>query len=364
MRFRQPGYQALLRLLVAIVVPPAMHGCAVAVNEPAARPFDESVFGADSVGVYVRVVDVGAALCVIAATRDRRYFVYDAGGADQACLKAIREIVSDGNIDLLVVSHSDGNHMQDVPALLDEFAVGEIWWTGYRRPQLSFRQTARAIDAAQQAGTVVRNLRSGAVEPGTAVSLGDATITFVAGWRSWPTTDGLDEAELHKVVSIVTRLDYGGSSLLLAGDTIGRSTSGPDDECDFAEARMVDNQAAVSLAADVLVAPNHGANNASSRCLIAAVQPTYVIFPAGHGKGNPEAGAAARYLDAGIPAARILRTDRGDDEGEREWDYRRASGCRDQPGDDDVEILMPKQGSPLVRYLRPDDVCVVMKSAL
>jgi beta-lactamase superfamily II metal-dependent hydrolase len=297
---------------------------------------------------------------VITATRDRRYFVYDAGGIDQACLKAIRGFVSAGHIDLLVISHTDGDHMQDVPKLLGEFTVGEIWWTGYRRPQLSYRKTVRAIAEAETAGTLVRDLRNGTMAPGTAFRLGDATVTFVAGWRSWPDPDGLDEAELHKVVSIVVRLDYADASLLLTGDTIGRLAAWPDDECGFAEADMVGNQAAVALAADVLLAPNHGANNGSSRCLIDAVEPTYVIFPAGHGDSRPSQAAAARYLSAGIPASRLLRTDRGDDEGEGEWAYLRSADCRDQPGDDDIEVLMPDQGPPIVRYLRPNDVCVVI----
>lgn len=124
---------------------------------------------------------------------------------------------------------------------------------------------------------------------------------------------------------------------------------------------MVGNQAAVALSADVLLAPNHGANNGSSRCLIDAVKAAWVIFPSGHGAGNPDSATAARYLDAGIPASNLLRTDRGDDEGDREWDHLRSADCRDQPGDDDIEVLMPDQGPPIVRYLRPDDVCVVLR---
>lgn len=365
--------RALLRVLTFIAIPLVIISCAVAVNAPTARPFDETVFAAETgspdaagedgkrIGTYVRIVDVGSALCVIAATRDRRHFVYDAGGIDQACLKAIREIVGDGSIELLVISHSDGRHMQDVPQLLGEFRVGEIWWTGYRRPQLSYRKTVRAIAEAEGAGAVVRNLRDSPIEPGTVFQLGDATVTFVAGWRSWPTTDDLDEAELQKAVSIVVSLDYRDASLLLTGDTIGRSSAWPADRCGFAEAAMISQQASVSLQADVLLAPNHGANNASSRCLIDAVQPTFVIFPAGHGDDQPSRDAAARYLDAGIPASSMLRTDRGDDEGAGEWDYLRSTDCRDQPGDDDVEVLMPDQGPPIVRYLRPNDVCVVVR---
>lgn len=360
MHVRKPRYLAWIALPAVIALPHAMNGCAVAVNEPVAQSFDSAVFETGSTGTYVRIVDVGSALCVVTATRDGRHFVYDAGGIDQACLKAVREIVGDGNIDLLVISHSDGEHMQDVPELLDKFTVGEIWWTEYRRPQLSYRRVVRAIAAAEQAGARVRSLRTEPLSPGDRFRLGDASVTFVAGGALWRGNEELDEETLAKAVSLVVRLDYGDSSLLLTGDTIGRLASWPDDQCGYAEAEMVKTQAQ-ALAVNVMLAPNHGANTAGSRCLVEAVGPDWVIFTAGHGKGNPDARAVQRYLQAGLPADRLLRTDRSDDEGGGEWPSGVSSGCHDQPGDDDIEILMPDRGPPVVRYLRANDVCVIMK---
>jgi hypothetical protein len=52
----------------------------------------------------------------------------------------------------------------------------------------------------------------------------------------------------------------------------------------------------------------------------------------------------------------ILRTDRGDDEGELEWDAERVLGCRDAKGDDDIEIVLSDEPGtrPQVRYRNPD----------
>lgn len=91
----------------------------------------------------------------------------------------------------------------------------------------------------------------------------------------------------------------------------------------------------------------HGGDNSSSTCFIDAVAPRYLIFPAGHETHlHPRAAAAARFL-AGtppkVPADRILRTDRGDDQGVEEFDGERIAGCTDQTGDDDIEIILSNQ---------------------
>ena len=352
------------RITVLILTVQVIAGCAVAVNEPVAEPFNTDVFGANraaTAGVYVRVVDVGTALCIAGATRSGWHFVYDAGGEGQACLRAVREIVGKNAIDLLIISHSDVEHMRDVPALLREFEVRELWWTAYRRPQPSFRKTRRAIDDAAAGGTRVRSLRADGLSPGTVFELGEARVTLVAGGTLWTGNDELDDKLLAKSASLVVRVDYGETSLLLTGDTIGRLASWPDSECGFAEAEMARRQDTVSLDADVLVAPNHGANTASSACLIRAANPTWVIFPSGHRNNEPQGAMVARYLGQGLSQDRLLRTDRGDDESAAEWDHLRSTDCRDQPGDDDIEILMRQSKPPEVRYVQPKDICIVLR---
>src|SRR4051812_31338768 len=60
---------------------------------------------------YVRVVDVGAGLCVVAMTPDGHSLVYDTGNGVATCLSAVRELVPAKKVDLLVLSHSDSDHI-------------------------------------------------------------------------------------------------------------------------------------------------------------------------------------------------------------------------------------------------------------
>lgn len=302
--------------------------------------------------LYVRVVDVGAGLCTVTQTPGNHYMVYDAGHwTGNHCLTSVRDIVDGDEIDLLIISHSDADHLGEAREILEEFDVRRIITTGFERwDSRSWREMNQAIaEEVQFVGASVLNLRTVELVPGTAIEVGDATITLVAGWHEW-TSSGPTASERRNAISIVVRLEYDGKSVLYTGDTVGRKLGDPDAACKDAEAFMVQNASAVPIQADVLIAPHHGGNNGSSSCFIAEVDPDFVIFSAGHSHEHPTAGAAGRYLAHGVQIQNIFRTDRGDDEGGFEWPHGAIAGCRNRPGNDDVEIVLPLNGSSQVAY--------------
>lgn len=309
---------------------------------------------------YIRVVDVGAGLCTVTAAPGGHYMVYDAGHwANQRCLEAVREIVQGSVIDLFVISHSDGDHLGNAAEILAEFEVRRIITTGYERWDTgNWRDMQEAIgNEVRYAGASVQNLASNTLVPGTQIALGSTTVTLVAGWHEWTHTTGLSESELRNAISIVVRLAYAGHFVVYGGDTVGRRIGDSASACKDAEAVMVQNAGAVALQADVLIAPHHGADNGSAKCFIAAVNPRFVIFSAGHQYNHPRDSTAQRYRTHGVALARMFRTDRGDDEGLPEWSHGRVTGCRDGTGDDDVEILLPQTGDVQVAYRSPVSGC-------
>jgi hypothetical protein len=100
---------------------------------------------------------------------------------------------------------------------------------------------------------------------------------------------------------------------------------------------------------------HHGAENANCAPFIKAVSPKWVVVSAGRKHRHPRAVAMNRYLVVGLPADHILRTKRGDDEGEEEWDYLRVEGCKDGPGDNDIEIVLNRDATHTVAYAVPHD---------
>ncbi|MDR4507397.1 MAG: hypothetical protein MRJ65_04010, partial [Candidatus Brocadiaceae bacterium] len=117
-----------------------------------------------------------------------------------------------------------------------------------------------------------------------------------------------------------------------------------------AEKYMVDNSGFIPIDSDVLIAPHHGADNASSVRFIKAVSPDFVIFSAGHKYSHPRASTAKRYIDNGVNQNKIFRTDFGDDEGGQEWDFGEISGHKDPVGDDDVDVLILSDWTIRVEY--------------
>lgn len=353
-----------LPLLAAILIA----GCATIPPppEPPPPPLPATALAMDLGGppqeAVVRVVDVGGGLCTVTEVPGPRFMVYDAGHWQGGhCYRAVQEIVADHPIDLLIVSHSDSDHLGDATKILRDFQVRQIWTTGYpRHDTSSWKSFHRAIarEVRDEYASVV-NLQSVHLEPGTEVTLGPATVTMVAGWPRW-TGSGPTDSEKRNAISIVTRLDFRGSSVLFTGDTVGRRLNDPDTACKDAEAVMVDrhNDGTVSLDSDVIIAAHHGGNNGSSRCFIDAVSPTHVVFSAGHAHQHPTTTAAERYLAAGVPLDNIYRTDRGDHEsGTYEWNHGRIEGCIDPRGDDDVEIRLRGDQTPSVAYLHTSSGC-------
>jgi len=320
---------------------------------------------------YLRVVDVGAGLCVIAVVPDGHAMVYDTGAGATRCGDAVAELVPAKAIDLLVLSHSDIDHIGAARRILAEHAVATILHPGDLRSGVTIANVR--TDIANEAGARVINLATEDLPFGTTFPVGSATATFIAGWDdpreiygSDPSLDGSGhQAERYNGISLVVRFEYGGHSVLLTGDTLGRIEGSRLDEtlCQYAEREMVENSATVPVRSDILVGQHHGSDDSSSNCFIRAVSPTWVVFSAGHEYLHPRQSAADRFLANGVDKDRMLRTDRGDNEGGsgrgKEWIYGALAGCRDLPGDDDVEIRLPSTaGLPIsVTYRRDKAGC-------
>jgi len=317
---------------------------------------------------YVRVVDVGAGLCVIAHTPDGYDLLYDAGFRGGYCAQAVGEIVGDDHIELVILSHSDADHIGELDEILAANSADTIIHTGSERETIAYREAMDAIGRAAAAGSTIINLANTPDadndgindEIGSVYELGDARVEILAGWHEWDLAlsdagEVPSDSERRNAISIVVRYTYRGRSVLLTGDTIGRRIDDSALACRDAE-RWMTRPGAPSLQSNVLIAPHHGANNGGSACFLAAVDPDYVVFSAGHDHMHPRQQAAERARAQGVAWSRMFRTDRGDDERDashnaphqREWGRARMAGNVDPPGDNNIEICLG--ASARVRY--------------
>jgi len=340
-------------------------------------------FAQSATDAVIRVVDVGAGLCVVVAVPGGHAMLYDAGPGGGRCLAAAREMVPGRRFDLVVLSHSDIDHVREVPAILGdrgsqpgEFRAAVIIHPGDPRgPALVPVRNAISQQAAR--GTLVFNLfaidnpqrgaRPRRINPGDSFPIGPGRATFIAGWSNGnqtrgPNEDLLDGGPMNNALSIVIRFEYGGHSVLLTGDTVGRMQGDPASTCAYSERIMVSRASTVPIDSDILVGQHHGADNSTSTCFIEAVTPRFVVFSAGHRHRHPTQAAVdrltARSLRPPVNPSNIFRTDRGDNE--RSFEMTPGSGrCPDPVGDDDVEIRLPRNPNAqvTVRYMGPSRGC-------
>ncbi len=334
-----------------------LFGVALSVDAAALEPKEGDL--------YVRVVDVGAGHCSVIEIPSGHYMVYDAGNYEDGgatCFAAVEAIIpKDKPIDMMVLSHTDSDHLGGVDEILGAYTVKKVLRSGLERDRQTWIDADHAIakekdDSGFGPGEKFEdiNLKFTASPPGTTYSFGDTVVTMVTGYNEPPASwDIKGESEYYNAGSIVIRVVYKDRSILFTGDTVGRHLDDPPDACIAAEKEMVEKSDQIPIKSDVLIAPHHGADNGSSTRFIQAVNPEFVIFPAGHKFEHPRKVTAERYLAAGVKAEKMFRTDRGDDEGPTEWNHERVNHAQDVAGDDDVDIVITKDGQVNVAYRNP-----------
>jgi competence protein ComEC len=249
-------------------------GCGLALMAPAfLLPPDAPSPGE----AWITAFDVGQGLAVVVRTATRT-LIYDAGPAfgaeaDSGGRILVPELRAAGarNIDLMVLSHEDTDHIGGALSVLESLEVLEL---------ASSLPQAHALNA-----------------------LVPAPRRCLAGERwEW---DGVRFAFLHprpddvpvrrNNQSCVMKIEAGGASMLLTGD-IER----------LAELSLVNRP---EVRADVILVPHHGSRTSSTPEFVATVAPRWAIVTAGYRNrfGHPNAEVLERYAGAGTS---IFRTDR------------------------------------------------------
>ncbi|HET9496424.1 MAG TPA: MBL fold metallo-hydrolase, partial [Chloroflexia bacterium] len=188
------------------------------------------------------------------------------------------------DIDLVVLTHPQQDHLMGLIELVERYDVERVVQTAYE-PRGNLQQ---AWDAAlRREGVPVHHARRGDL------------ITFegepdVALRVLHPSGEG--ESANPNEDSVVLRLEYGSTLILLAGDA----------EAD-AEAEML-RESLHYLSADVLKVAHHGSDTSTTPTFLQVVAPQIAVIPVGTGNrlGHPSPDVLERLEAAG---AGVYRTD-------------------------------------------------------
>lgn len=244
----------------------------------------------------VTVLDVGQGDSIFVAFPDGRTMLVDGGGLQgsftaggySSGFDVGEEVVSPylwsrglKRLDVVELTHAHHDHMGGLPAVLENFRVGQLW-VGHDVDDAAFHALLRE---AHSLGVAVVHRRAG----------DHFDWDGVEGRILWPSND--DEVrQPSNDDSVVLLLADGKTRFLLPGDI---------------EKKVEDALVASGdgLAAQFLKVPHHGSKTSSTAEFLAAVRPQYAVVSAGAGNpfGHPNAEVVERYKEDGVS---LWRTDR------------------------------------------------------
>ncbi|MFB6225204.1 MAG: ComEC/Rec2 family competence protein [Candidatus Paceibacteria bacterium] len=203
-------------------------------------------------------LDVGQGDSVLIETPQNMTILID-GGRDQRALQQLIEVHGyfARTIDLLVLTHSDADHIGGIPEIMKHYTVRAVMLPGSKDTENKvYQNVLRHIKQ--------RKIRTIPAQAGETISAGKVSFKVLHPQKSqWGT-----QVENENIHSIVLRGTYKDTSFLLPGDITA-----------VEERRLVRSD--VTLEADILKAAHHGSDSSTSQTFLDAVNPETVVISAG-----------------------------------------------------------------------------------
>lgn len=233
--------------------------------------------------LHLWFLDVGQGDGILLQTPSGRQVLIDGGASPQALFGELGAVMPfwDRTLDLLVLTHPDGDHMGAQVELPARYHVAQAIHTAH-----AAQHPDEALWRSQMAngGVAVVELAAGAW-----LDLGDG----VALWVMWPPSAGYTGEDADNENSLVLKLVYGNFSALLTGDAGFAS-----------EQQLV--AANAPLSSTLLKVGHHGSRSSSSPEFVARVAPQLAVIQVGadNDYGHPHAEVLNELAESVV-----LRTD-------------------------------------------------------
>ncbi len=199
-------------------------------------------------------------------------------GRDQSVLRGLGDVMdfSDREIDYLLLTHPDADHVGGAVDILERFLVSQVIRTENESDTALWETTKRQIEAEGAQVTMAR--RGQVFDLGGGVKL---EILF----------PDIDPTEMESnTASIVARLLYGDIAFMLTGD----SPKSIEEYLVLVEGEH--------LKSDVLKAGHHGSRTSTAELFLAEVDPKYAVISAGadNSYGHPHVEVTDALFNYGV----------------------------------------------------------------
>ena len=214
------------------------------------------------------------------------------GGPDSSVLGKLNNILPfwDREIDLVILTHPDSDHVDGLIDVLQKYKVDNILWTGIKIDTGTYQKWLEVVAQQKKKGAKVI-----IAESGEEIKSGNVAIDILSPVDS---LNGQFFKEDNDT-GVVSKLIYGKNSFLFTADIDNKQEQKlVDDKCD--------------LQSDVLKVAHHGSKYSSSDIFLAAVEPKVAVISCGKGNhyGFPTSEVLNRLQNFGI---QIKRTDEDGD---------------------------------------------------
>lgn len=239
--------------------------------------------------VEIHMIDIGQGDSILVMAPEGN-ILFDTGNNDkeiEAQLKAYLDNLGIKEIDYLVLTHHDGDHIGNADMVLETYSVGTVIMEDYYYGSKTsvYRDLEAALEKSES--TVIKDPAVGEV-----MTFGELHLKFLGPVKQFDNKNN---------DSIVVRLDFGENSILMTGDA-----------SKDAEVMLLNTYSAAELDCDVLKVGHHGSNSSSLSSFLKVVTPEYALISCGvdNEYGHPTSKVLARLEDVD---AKIYRTDLTDD---------------------------------------------------
>ena len=230
--------------------------------------------------LHIKVYDVGQGDSILIKTASGKTILVD-GGPDNSVLGYLGRDIPFylKNIDLVVLTHPDADHLTGLIEVVKQYKVRKIWVNGVKKDTRVYQNWEKALSES--------SLKVEIVKAGNKLKLEDSLILSVI----WPQKDFISSKT--NLLGIVIKLSYGEFDALLAADAD----------------KNVQPYTSSLGHVEVLKVPHHGASESVSEAFLNLTSPEVSIISVG--EKNPYNHPRQEALDLLTKSgSKIYRTDK------------------------------------------------------
>lgn len=227
----------------------------------------------------VHFIDVGQGDAILIDNQDFEVLIDGGNNKDGKAIVTYLKDYIDGNLDLVIATHPDADHIGGLDDVIKAYDVSKIIDSGATKDTKTYEDYWQA---AQN-------------EPNCKLLYDDDMVLDLGNGASLKIIETGDDYNDSNDNSVVTQLNYGEVSVLFTGDM--------EQEAETASLSKFGK-------VNVLKAGHHGSKTSSSQNFLDVLKPEYVIISAGKGNsyGHPHKAVLERYFNSGATVYGTFRS--------------------------------------------------------